>query len=271
MRTIVLFYGFLGYAAFLAALTYAMGFVSNVAVPRSLDAGGPATPLAFAIIINASLLLLFAVQHTIMARPAFKRWITRFIPSAAERSTFVWAASAALSLAMWQWRPLGGDLWRVDAQALPWIFALLAATGWGIVLYSSFLVDHWELFGVRQVLNYYRNQPDEPRGFVTRSLYKRVRHPLMLGFVIAFWATPHMTVSHLLFSLLVTAYILVGIRFEERDLRKALGPAYAEYCEKTPMLFPRASAQIDSIAVVGSETSAIPRLVSETNRQHEAN
>ena len=238
MPMLFLIYGGIAYLAFLAAFVYAMGFVGNVAVPRSMDAGGPTTPIAQAILINAALLMVFAVQHTIMARPGFKRWWTRYVPQAIERSTFVLFASAALGLLMWQWRPIGGTLWQVEATWLRWLLVGLSAFGWGLVLYASFLIDHFDLFGLRQVWLYFRGRPYTHHPFVERSVYKYVRHPLMLGFLLAFWATPHMTLGHLLFAGLVTGYILMGVTFEERDLMRHLGPVYLEYRRRTPMLLP---------------------------------
>lgn len=239
MRLAVLAYGIVAYVCFVGSFTYAMGFAANLGVPKTIDVGGPETPVGLAILINALLLLVFAVQHTIMARPAFKRWIARFIPEAAERSTFVLFASAALGLILWQWRPIAIDIWRAESDAIRLAITGVCALGFVIVLYSSFLIDHFDLFGLRQAWLYFQGRPYTHRPFAERSLYRRVRHPLMLGFLIAFWATPHMTIGHLVFALLVTAYILVGIRFEERDLVRALGQTYVDYRERTPALIPR--------------------------------
>lgn len=239
MRTMILIYATMAYLSFLLTLTYAMGFVSNIGVPKTIDSGGPPTAWTTAVLIDAALLLVFAVQHTIMARPAFKRWVTRWIPAAAERATFVLAASAALALLMWQWRPIGGDLWRTDSSVGRLWFLTVAAVGYGIVLYSSFVIDHFELFGLRQAWLHFRGKSFAPRPFVVKSVYRSVRHPLMSGFLIAFWSTPHMTVGHLVFSLLVTAYVLIGTRIEERDLVRAFGPEYERYRTRTPGLIPR--------------------------------
>jgi len=239
MRALALVYGSVAYLAFLVVFVYAMGFVGNVAVPKSIDSGGVPTPAAQAILINAALLLVFVVQHTIMARPAFKRWWTRYLPPAIERSTFVLAASAALALVMWQWRPVGGTVWLAEASWLRWTLVGVSACGWLLVLYASFLIDHFDLFGLRQAWLYFRRRPYRHHAFVERSVYKYVRHPLMLGFLIAFWATPHMTVGHLVFAGLVTGYIVMGTMFEERDLLRHLGPVYREYRSRTPMLVPR--------------------------------
>lgn len=239
MRTMILIYASMAYLSFLLTLTYAMGFVSNIGVPKTIDSGGPPTSWTAAVLLDAALLLVFAVQHTIMARPAFKRWVTRWIPAVAERATFVLAASAALALLMWQWRPIGGDLWRVDSSAGRLCFLAVAAAGYGIVLYSSFVIDHFELFGLRQAWLHFRGKSFASRPFVVKSVYRSVRHPLMTGFLIAFWSTPHMTVGHLVFSLLVTAYVLIGTRIEERDLVGAFGSEYEQYRTRTPGLFPR--------------------------------
>lgn len=241
MRAAVFLYGLIAYAAFVASFTYAIGFVSNFLVPRTIDVGGPAAPIGRAIVIDSLLLLVFAVQHTIMARPAFKGWITRYIPVAAERSTYVLAASGALALILWQWRPIAIDVWRVESQVGIIVIQSICGLGFAIVLYSSFLIDHFDLFGLRQVWLYLGGAPYTQRRFVERSLYRSVRHPLMLGFLIAFWATPQMTIGHLVFALLITGYVLVGTRIEERDLVRNLGQAYLDYRKRTPALLPRLS------------------------------
>jgi protein-S-isoprenylcysteine O-methyltransferase Ste14 len=238
MRILVLVYGGIAYLAFLATFVYAMGFVGNVAVSKSIDSEAPTAPAAKAILINAALLMVFVVQHTVMARPGFKRGWKRYVPPAIERSTFVLAASAALALIMWQWRTVGGTVWQVEADWLRWVLVGWSACGWALVLYASFLIDHFDLFGLRQVWLYFRGRAYTHHPFVERSVYKYVRHPLMLGFLIAFWATPHMTAGHLVFAALVTGYVLMGILFEERDLVRHLGPAYLEYRRRTPMLLP---------------------------------
>lgn len=238
MRAAVLTYGVVVYAFFFVTFTYAIGFVGNFIVPKSMD-GGRQAPLLEAIVINSLLLAAFAVQHTIMARPRFKAWLTRSIPQAAERSTFVLLASAILALIMWQWRPIGPVIWSVDATWARWLLNGISLAGWGLVLYSTFLIDHFDLFGLRQVWLYARGREYTHHPFIERSVYKVVRHPLMLGFLVAFWATPQMTGGHLLFAGLITAYILVGIRFEERDLVRHLGDAYLRYRERTPALFPQ--------------------------------
>lgn len=229
--------GLVAYAAFFAAILYAIGFVANVVVPKSIDSGTP-SPLWSALAINASLLMLFVVQHTVMARPAFKRWWTRIVPSSGERSIFVLAASASLMLLFWQWRPLPDVIWDVQLPAARWTLFSLSMLGWAIVFASSFMVSHWDLFGLRQVTHELVGRPCQPLGFRIVGLYKLVRHPLMLGFIIAFWSTPTMTVGHLFFAGMVTAYILVGTTIEERDLVAAFGDRYLDYRRRVPGLIP---------------------------------
>ncbi len=232
-RTVILIYGVLSYAFFLATFLYMIGFVGNLFVPKSIDAA-PTVPLVQALLIDAALLAVFAFQHSIMARPAFKRWITRFIPREAERSTFVLAASAALALMFAYWEPLGGGVWQVESSTAVLALHALCAFGWGLVLFATFLIDHFDLFGLRQVWLQFRGVPYTNPEFVTPAPYRVVRHPLYLGFLLAFWATP---VSHLVFALATTAYIVIAIQLEERDL-VAAHPEYAEYRRRVPMLIP---------------------------------
>jgi protein-S-isoprenylcysteine O-methyltransferase Ste14 len=233
----VLAYGVLCYAAFLGTFLYAIGFVGNVVVPWTID--GPAeTPLAMALLIDMLLLAVFAVQHSGMARPAFKRWWTRLVPRAIERSTYILFSSLALMLLFWQWRPLGGIIWDVANPAGRLALHALCAAGWLLVLATTFLIDHFDLFGLRQAWLYFRGRPYTSGGFVTPGPYRLVRHPLYVGWLVAFWATPTMTAAHLLFALGVTVYILVAIRWEERDLLAAFGRTYAEYRARVPMLVP---------------------------------
>ncbi len=247
MQRIVLFaYGLVAYVCFLATFLYAIGFVENQIVPKSIDSGD-AGRLWPAIVINTLLLGLFAIQHSIMARPAFKKWWTRIVPEPIERSTFVLATCIVLPLMMWQWRPIAAPVWQFD-QA--WAVALLTGlsyAGWLLVLYSTFVIDHFDLFGLRQVYLQLRGVEYTHPKFQVKTVYRFVRHPLMLGFVIAFWATPHMSGGHLLFAIVTTAYVLVGIMIEEHDLLAILGPDYAEYRRRTPMLLPftkRAAAEV---------------------------
>jgi protein-S-isoprenylcysteine O-methyltransferase Ste14 len=236
-RLLVFVYGALAYSAFLAAFLYMIGFVGDFAVPKSIDSGAPAAG-ATAILVNVLLVGLFAVQHTIMARPGFKTWWKRIVPAPMERSTFVLVTSLLLGLLYWQWRPLQEAVWIVEPVPLRVILAGLSFVGWGVVLYSSFLIDHFDLFGLRQVTLHLRGRPYRHHPFMERSLYKVIRHPLMAGFLIAFWATPTMTEGHLLFAGLMTAYVLFGIQVEERDLLGMLGEDYRRYHARTPMLIP---------------------------------
>jgi methanethiol S-methyltransferase len=224
------------YLLFVAVLCYSAGFFADVAVPRGIDQGtGPATVAALAA--DAALLLLFAVQHTVMARPWFKRRWTRLVPEPAERATFVLAATAALALLLWCWQPVGGTLWSLSGPAADAVLAGYAA-GWLIALGSTFLISHLDLFGVRQALLRARGERYRPPPFTERGLYRRIRHPLMAGFVILFWAAPVMTAGHLLFAVAATGYILVGITFEERDLKRSLGADYHSYLARVPALIP---------------------------------
>lgn len=237
-RSATAVYGTVCYALFLGVFTYAIGFVENVGVPRSIDHAATAMPLQ-AVMINVVLLTLFAVQHSVMARPAFKRWWTRWVPPPVERSTYVLLASACLALLFWQWRSVDVVVWEVTSEPARIALTAVSLTGWAIVLASTFMIDHFELFGLKQVLSIWRSKSKPTTGFRTVLLYRVVRHPLMLGFLIAFWATPTMTGGHLLFAAVTTAYILIALRLEERDLTDELGEAYTRYRQRVPMLLPR--------------------------------
>lgn len=236
-RVGVLLYGLVCYAVFFVTFCYAIGFVGDLIVPKSIDSP-PLQPLGTALLVNAALLAVFAVQHSVMARPFFKRWITRFIPPAAERSTYTLMASLALVLLFWQWRPMGGVVWDVQQPVGRALLYAGFAAGWLLVLAGSFLINHFDLFGLRQAWIHFRARPYNPVRFVMPGPYRFVRHPLYVGFLFAFWCTPHMTLAHLFFAATTAAYILVGIQFEERDLA-AVHPEYRAYKQQTPMLVPR--------------------------------
>ena len=241
MKRIAAFtYGVICYAIFFVTFLYAIGFVGNLIVPKSIDAT-PQIPLGQALLVNALLLGLFAVQHSVMARPAFKRWWTRFVPKPVERSTYVLFSSLALIALFAFWQPIGGVIWDVQNPVGQAVLYGLFAFGWGLVLVATFLINHFDLFGLRQVWLHLRGKEYRPLNFGTPGLYKIVRHPLYVGWFFAFWATPTMTAAHLFFALLTTAYILIAIRFEERDLVAEHGARYSEYRKQVPMLVPRLS------------------------------
>jgi protein-S-isoprenylcysteine O-methyltransferase Ste14 len=237
-RALTLAYGVATYAFFFGTFLYLIGFVGNWVVPKSIDSGVPAGSSAAAIATNVLLLALFAVQHTIMARPGFKAWWTRYVPWHVERSTFVLLSTAILALMAWQWRPLPTVVWRIDNAALAALLSGISLAGWGIVLISTFLIDHFELFGLRQTVLYAMQRSIESPAFKERLFYRWVRHPLMLGFLIAFWATPVMSQGHLLFAVVTTAYVLVAIQIEERSLVHLHGDRYRDYQRRVSMLVP---------------------------------
>lgn len=228
VRLAVLAAGVIAYLMFFGTIVYAIGFVANLVVPKGIDDGavGPVGP---SLLINGALLTLFVVQHTVMARPAFKRWFTRFVPAAMERSLFVAAASAVLVLTFWQWRPLPQTVWHVEHSVLAVLLLLGSLLGFGVVLGSSFMINHFDLFGLRQSVNGFLGRETRPVGFRLVGFYKLVRHPLMVGFLLAFWLTPTMSVGHLFFAAMTTGYIFFGTWIEERDLVAQLGDAYLDY------------------------------------------
>jgi methanethiol S-methyltransferase len=232
-----LIYGLFAYVTFLGAFSYAIAFVGNVGVPKSVDSGVQA-PLVQSLIVDALLLGLFAVQHSVMARKGFKRMWTRVVPRALERSTFVLFASATLILMYWQWRPITGIIWSMTDPTMVTISWSVFAIGWLLVLVSTFLINHFELFGLNQVFASVRGRALPELEFKTPGLYRYVRHPIYLGFILAFWATPVMTFGHLLFAVATTGYILLGIWFEERDLIEQFGQRYRDYRKEVSMLLP---------------------------------
>jgi methanethiol S-methyltransferase len=236
-RFFIFAYGVIAYAIFFVTFAYAAGFVTNLVVPKTVDSGPPG-PLADALMVNILLLSLFAIQHSGMARKTFKSWITRFLPQSMERSTYVLAASLTLILMFWQWRPIPDVVWRVPHPELAVAVQVLSLLGIVIVLVATFLINHFELFGLHQVFNNLMGRKMPEVRFKTPGLYKQVRHPIYLGFIIAFWAAPVMTVGHLLFAVVTTAYIMVGIFLEERDLIAQFGDDYRRYRQRVSMLVP---------------------------------
>jgi methanethiol S-methyltransferase len=240
-RLAILLYAIVSYGVFTLSFLYALGFVGNYVVPKSIDVGSH-TNLSEAIVVNLLLLGLFAIQHSAMARPSFKRWMTKLLPAACQRSTYVLLSSLILLLLFWQWRPIPTPIWQIDGIAA-WLLIGLHWLGWVIVFASTYMIDHFDLFGLRQAIFALRGAEMPGQSFRTPLLYKIVRHPLMLGFLLAFWATPEMTAGHLLFALGNTVYILVGLQFEERDLIAEFGATYQEYRRRVPMLVPRLFAR----------------------------
>ena len=233
---LTLTYGVVSYVVFFLTFLYAIGFLGNIFVPKSLDSAAT-DPWPMALAINLGLLTVFAVQHSVMARQGFKRLVTRIIPAPAERSTYVLASSLALILLFWQWRPLGGVVWNVENELGRAVLYAGFAFGWALVLLATVVINHFDLFGLRQSWRGFRGQPQAPLHFATPLLYRVVRHPLYVGWFFAFWSTPTMTVTHLLFAAVASAYILVAIQFEEHDLMRD-HPEYAEYRRRVPMLVP---------------------------------
>ncbi len=233
----VFIYGVLVYLMFQGVTVYAIGFIGNIHVENSLDAL-PSIPFSQALMINLGLLSLFAIQHSGMARTGFKRWITNYIPQSAERSTYVLLSNLVMLALFYFWQPMGGVIWSTDNEIIKNAVLVLFMFGWGLLFLSTFLIDHFHLFGLKQVWYHLKGKEMNEAKFVMPSLYKRVRHPIYVGWTIIVWATPVMTVAHLVFALMCTAYILVGIHLEEKDLEKEFGDDYLAYKEKVPMLIP---------------------------------
>jgi protein-S-isoprenylcysteine O-methyltransferase Ste14 len=236
-RTIAFAYGLGSYFAFLVTFLYAVGFIGNFGVPKSMDSFSTTT-WQRALLIDVGLLLLFAIQHSVMARRGFKNLITRVVPVELERSTYVLASSVALLLLFWKWQPLGGTVWTVENSAGRGVLYAGYAFGWLLVLAATFAINHFDLFGLRQVWLHLQGQPQQKLRFTTPLFYRVVRHPLYVGWLCVFWITPTMTATHLFFAAVTTAYILVAIRFEERDLLRE-HPEYAEYRRHVPMIVPK--------------------------------
>lgn len=236
-RLLALLYGIVSYLVFFVVFLYAIGFVSALGVPKTIDTGA-AAPLLEALTIDILLMSIFAIQHSVMARPQFKQWWTRLVPKSVERSTYVLFSSLALVLLFWQWRPIQGLAWQINDPRIAMAVIGLSLVGWLIVLTSTFLINHFELFGLHQVANNLTGRPMPAPRFRTPLYYNFVRHPIYLGFIIAFWAAPKMTMGHLLFAAVTTAYIFVGIMLEEHDLTTVFGDEYRRYRQRVSMIVP---------------------------------
>ena len=237
-RAAAFVYGVLAYVMFLGAILYSIGFVANLMIlPKTIDSGAPG-PVMPSIAINTILLGIFAIQHSVMARRGFKAWWTRFVPPVVERSTYVLFANLALILLLWKWQPLPELVWHVENPVAAAALVALSLLGWGMVFLSTFLINHFDLFGLKQVIDNLRAMQIEDPQFRTPLLYKFVRHPLYLGFIIAFWAAPEMTVGHLFFAIATTGYIFIGLLLEERDMVAMFGQTYVNYQRRVSMIVP---------------------------------
>lgn len=248
-RVAAFVYGTLCYLLFLATFLYGVAFLGNFGLERTID-GAPTVPFGQALLVNTLLLGLFAVQHSVMARPGFKQWWTKFVPKPVERSTYVLFSSLALLLLFYVWQPMGGTVWEAQDPIMRGAIYSLFAGGWLLILVTTFLINHFDLFGMRQVWLYLTGRPYTPLKFSTPVFYQYVRHPLYVGWLLTFWATPTMTAAHLVFSIATTAYILIAIQFEERDLIKVHGSAYDEYRQRVPMLVPGLRSTVKREALV---------------------
>jgi protein-S-isoprenylcysteine O-methyltransferase Ste14 len=252
-RSTAFAYGAACYALFFVTFLYLIGWITGLVVPRTVDSGVPGPALA-SLAIDAALIALFGLQHSVMARPSFKRWLTRFVPQPVERATYVLASTLVFIATFAFWQPLPAAIWRAEGT-LALALQAGALFGFGIVLYTTFLIDHFDLFGLRQVFLAWRGRGYTEKRFVTPQLYRFIRHPLYVGWMIAFWSAPVMTVGHALFAAGMTAYILVAIRYEERDLAAALGEPYRRWRAATPMFVPRVRAQQSPVAAPAAEAS----------------
>ncbi len=256
-RLLVLLYGVVVYCLFFGTFLYMVGFVENIFVPKGMD-GEPQVPLGTALLTNAALLALFALQHSIMARPAFKRWWTKFVPEPVERSTYVLFTCICLIAMVYFWQPLGGIVWSVENDILAGVLIALSLIGWFIVLVATFMINHFDLFGLRQVWLYFLGKKYEHIPFQLPFFYKYVRHPLYFGFLIAFWAAPVMTFTHLFFAVMTTGYILTAVQFEERDLITVYGDKYRNYKKWAPMLLPFSKGKMPKETEVANAEESAP-------------
>ncbi len=247
-RSLIFLYGVVSYALFFATFLYSIGFIGNIGVPKSIDSAPILKPWA-SLAIDLGLLSLFALQHSGMARPTFKRWLTRFVPPQAERSTYVLMSTICLALLMCFWAPLGGVIWNVTSRGGVWTLTGLYFASWGLLLYATFLLNHFELFGLRQSYDAFMDRVTPPLEFRTPALYRLIRHPINTGWLGIVWFTPTMTVTHLVFAALSTAYIFVGIKLEERDL-EAAHPEYTQYKAKVPALLPSPTRRLRADSAV---------------------
>lgn len=244
LRLVAFIYGVAAYLFFFATFLYLIGFVGGVIVPKGVDDGVEVATGA-ALVTDILLIALFGLQHSAMARPAFKRAWTRIVSKPVERSTYVLFSTVILALVMWLWRPMTGQIWHVDNTIGVWVLWALFLIGWAVLLLSTFMTDHFDLFGLRQVTLHVAGKPYKPIEFKARGFYRHMRHPLYTGFLIAFWATPDMTVGHLVLAIGFSAYIVVGTLFEERDLIAAFGESYRDYCRNLPRYMPRLAPRRD--------------------------